>query len=571
VNTSRGTIEIVVLGICVLCTLVLLVSSIHQQSLTGDGAYHVLAGHQALRYGTNTANLEHPPLAKLLMAIPFVLEEEPLAPPVRVSEALEAAAEIHTNPELLFRGVTRARYLVLFLLVGPLLAATYALGRRHGSSRAAWLLVIMVGVSFSTLPTLTILQTDAAVALGFLLTLLAGDTLRRDPQPRNAMLLGFSFGLALSVKFSAVLLAPVVAMATLWACHARKSWRTAMLLVLIVAASSVVVVELSYALANTRYDSAAGRESLRSYCRGRATLVTEDRLRELEPTVLALEEIHPPLAQWLIGFVGVTVQNSIGVYASYAFGDIRPSGRWWYFPVLLVTRTPVVILIGAVAAVVGLIRRRARDGTTRTELSRVVWLEILIVAPYLAVAMTSSYNLGIRHLLPITPVVYLPVVLALSRTRWAPPVVAAALVIESVIVAPLWMCATNTWWLGRLNPTRFAFGAGNMEYRQNMIQLARAMRRRGIEELAVAHPTLDARVLYAYLPSARLVDPGDDVRPGWYVVNVMVEQYVPAVLSADLDPALVRLAKAWQPTWSAIRAGEDHGYVAGTFHLYRVR
>ena len=61
-----------------LLALGLQIAAIHAHSLSGDGAYHLLAGHQALRYGQNTVNFEHPPLVKLLVALPLLLEDEPL-------------------------------------------------------------------------------------------------------------------------------------------------------------------------------------------------------------------------------------------------------------------------------------------------------------------------------------------------------------------------------------------------------------------------------------------------------------------------------------------------------------
>ena len=35
--------------------------------------------------------------------------------------------------------------------------------------------------------------------------------------------------------------------------------------------------------------------------------------------------------------------------------------------------------------------------------------------------------------------------------------------------------------------------------------------------------------------------------------------------------SLVAQAKRWEPLWRKVARGEDHGYVAGTFHLYRLR
>jgi hypothetical protein len=87
------------------------------------------------------------------------------------------------------------------------------------------------------------------------------------------------------------------------------------------------------------------------------------------------------------------------------------------------------------------------------------------------------------------------------------------------------------------------------------------------------YPVLEPAVLAAYLPDARLVTPGDPIEPGWYAVNVTVEQLVPAVLAARPESlynyaGLTELAERWSPLWQRVAAGEDHGYVAGTFHLY---
>ena len=134
------------------------------------------------------------------------------------------------------------------------------------------------------------------------------------------------------------------------------------------------------------------------------------------------------------------------------------------------------------------------------------------------------------------------------------------------------MSATNTWWLGAKNPTRFVLGS--MEYRQGFVALAEEARRREIESLGVLYPTVDAREVAAYGP-LRLVAPDEEIVPGWYAVNVTVEQYVPAIRRSRPEEvrghaSLLALAERWEPLWREIARGEDHGYVAGTFHLYRL-
>ena len=196
---------------------------------------------------------------------------------------------------------------------------------------------------------------------------------------------------------------------------------------------------------------------------------------------------------------------------------------------------------------------------------------------YLGLAMTSNYNLGVRHLLPILPLLYLPAAWWVARRPWRCAVVVGVLAIESVALSPLWMSATNTWWLGRANPTRWAFSIGDAEYRQNFIALAEAARRRDLEPLYVLYPQVTEQEVLAYLPQGRVAGPGTPLEPGaWYAVNVSLEQYLPAVARARPEDvrghaALVRSAELWRPYLRRIaEASDDHGYVAATFHLYRL-
>ncbi len=539
--------------------------ALYAQSLSGDGAHHLLAGHQALRYGQNTLNLEHPPLVKLVVALPLLLEDEPLAPPLTVEEALAGTRRVYEEPRRLRRVTVRARALALAVFVVPFLLACRALGKRFGGPSAGLLLTLMVGLSGSVLPNLTILQTDTAVALAYLLALLAALAYAEAPSLRRALGLGLACGLGLAVKFSAVLLAPVVLVAVLWMPR-QLPWRKRLAALAVVGLAALAVVELSYRCANRAYDPATGRETIRAYVDDRGTVTVEDRLLGAERALLALERVDPYLAQWCTGFLGVQAQNALGVYASFAFGEVRSAGRWWYFPAVLLVKTPLAILLAALWAV-----SRLRPAP----LPRRWTLPALAAALYLGAAAASNYNLGVRHLLPVLPILYLPVALAVARRRLGMLVLAGVLAAESLALAPLWMSSTNTWWLGGRNPTRFALSAGNLEYRQNFVQLARETQARGIRDLHVLYPTLGEEVLRAYLPSARLAMPGQDLASGWYAVNVTVEQFVPALLAAPPDAVrghadLRRAAQSWQALWQAVRQGEDHGYVAGTFHLYRL-
>lgn len=568
------------------------VAAIHRQSLTYDAPYHLLAGYQALARGENLLNYEHPPLVKMVAALPLLAEpvaggREPLVGLTPVTAAYPAAQFVFADPARERRIRLTSRYTLLLLVVLPLLAAAYALGRRlagphPAARRAGLLLALALGISCATLPHLATVQTDAALALALVLTLLAGCVYLERPDALRATALGAALGLALAVKLSGVLLLPTVLAAIALAPSIRRRLLHLALALLLAAG----LLESTYLIANRHYDPARGREALHAYTENRATLHVAHRLESFERPLLALERATPGLAQYLTGLLGVRAQDAEGVYNAYAFGTVTARGRWWYFPAVFLLKTPLPILLPLLLALLSWLRRPAHLPTAeetssgvpgnpdRLLLRRARILAVLTTAVYLTTAITSSYNLGLRHLLPVLPLLYLPAAAWAARTRLRATLLTLLLAAESLAVTPLWMSATNTWFLGAANPARFALGDTNLEYHQNFLALAAELESRGIDEIAVAMPALTPAELSCYLPDARLVTPGDAIAPGWYAVNVTVELVAPALLAADPDDlfrpeAFQRAAREWSALAAAIAAGEDHGYAAATFHLYR--
>jgi hypothetical protein len=163
-----------------------------------------------------------------------------------------------------------------------------------------------------------------------------------------------------------------------------------------------------------------------------------------------------------------------------------------------------------------------------------------------------------------------------ARTTRRAGVCLALLAVEALLLAPRWMAATNTWFLGERNPSRFALGAGDTEYKQNFLELGREAERRGIEDLKVLFPGTASAEVAAAVPGGSTIAPGEPVTAGWYAVTVLAERTLPALLRASEDELheaerFRALARDWMPLLEAIARGEDHGYVAASFHLYRVR
>lgn len=551
-----------------------------EQSWTMDEPYHLLAGYQALRFGLDTVNLEHPPLVKLVAAVPLLLEDPPpWDAPVSADRALAATQRLFDDPVLAERVRVRVRCLLLAAFALPFLAACFCLGRVLGGADAGLLLAAALGLSPGVLPFLSLAQTDAAVALGFVTCLLGGVLLIRRPRVRWALLVGLGLGVGLASKFSAVLLIPVAAFAVL-AIPARSlggaTLRRRLGYAAAVAAVAVAIPYGVYAFADRDDPGPPLRESIRLYSTNRSTLLIDERLEPWQDDLLAVQGVSSAAARWGLGFLGIRAQNQIGVYPSYAFGSVDSDGRWWYFPAAFLVRTPLVLLVALALALAGFLRGPRTLVLATRAANREHLLLIASLALFLGVALGSSYNIGSRHLLPVIPVLYLPAVLWAVRSDVRPTVLGTLLLVEACALTPAWMSATNTWWLGPVNPTRHALGGSDGDYEQGLHTLGRVCTRRGMATVRVVHPTASKGEVLAAFPGAIRVEPEDPLEPGWYAVSIMIEQLVPAILDAKPEdlydaPAYTHLARRWNRVWLEIRdRGQEAGYVAGTFHLYYV-
>jgi hypothetical protein len=637
--------------------LALQVLAVSRQALTSDEAYHLLAGYQADRYGQNGLNLEHPPLVKLLAALPLLGLRRALSPPVRVDTALSALQILYQRPDAEARGRLGGRALLAALFGLPLLGAAFLLGREVGGGRAGFALALLLGLDWSVFPQLGLVYTDTAAALGFTLTLLAAARFLRRPRLPAAAGMGLGLGLALASKLTGLLALPVIAGALLLAPRLpqpaesspgtpgrpfREAGRR-LLFGLLAGAIAVAGMEAVYAAANRHYDPASGRQTIELYCADHSTMRVEDRLQPFASWLLAVERHDPRAAQWLTGLVATRAQNALATYPACNFGRMHSRGLWWYFPVLLVARTPLPLLLACGAAPISaLIARRRRRGAppavttpaamdtlpgaadalpTAPEASpaaaasppnardaitaapqasgtgaatgspgvvdtmaatsarahrRLVLLLAGTAAIYLAVAMTSNYNAGLRHLLPVLPILYLPAALWLGRRPRLGGLVAAALLAEALALAPAWLTADSAWWLGEHDPLRFALFNDNCYYPQNLIALREARDRRDLRPLYVIDPVLGAPQVDLYLGAGTSRPPEAPLVAGWYAVGSAEEVCLPAILKAvpaELYsyPRYHALAERWQPAAAAVaRSGQDQGWVGGSFHLYRV-
>jgi len=196
--------------------------------------------------------------------------------------------------------------------------------------------------------------------------------------------------------------------------------------------------------------------------------------------------------RFLIGLKKV-IEIGRGGHDAYLLGEVRHTGWWYYFPVVLAVKTPIPVLLLAAWAM----RKREHAVLTATTLG------------ILALAMTSKADLGIRHILPI----YVPLsILAARAVRWK--LLAPALV---------WIVAGSFLAHPDYLPWMNAFGGphvvvdSNFDWGQDVLRLRDACRRHRIDAIGVElFGTADLKRIG--MPPVHQIDPML-AAPGWYAVS----------------------------------------------------
>jgi hypothetical protein len=99
---------------------------------------------------------------------------------------------------------------------------------------------------------------------------------------------------------------------------------------------------------------------------------------------------------------------------AFLIGMISNTGWWYYFPLAMLFKTPLAVLIGASIVGVAAISNIARSRAWK----RFSWMMVCLwlpIAIYGLSAMRSNLNLGIRHMLPVYPFIYLLLSIGTAR------------------------------------------------------------------------------------------------------------------------------------------------------------
>jgi hypothetical protein len=472
--------------------------------------------------------MEAPPLIKSIAAVPLLFMQVEL-PQKSLTEAPPLATnyfyDSKNDPDhLLFWG--RLPMLLLFGLLA-LLIKTWA--RQLYGTLAGHFAFLLALFSAPLMASGRYVMIDLGIALLYALSLYTFLTCLQRPSLGRLMLAGITFGLAQVAKFSALALFPTF-LAIAVACYFRdpenqtgSGQRRHLLKILVVVwllGGVVITVVYSFQTWHLSPESQAA--------------LTQKHLGELPITwpaevVTKITAVSKPLGYYVLGLAILNKHNVRG-HPSYLFGHVAKSQGWLYFPVvfLLKTQVPLIILL--------CLAPFCHDRKKASWQGQMLLLAALI---YALASVSTRINIGVRHLLPLYPlliiwvsqIVYWPLqqhTLNASKTLLLTGLV-CWYIFGVISVHPHYLAYFNELAGGSSNGYRY-LSDSNVDHGQDIKRLGAYLNASGIKEVTVLCSSKSSNlwgcpsVIY-YMPNATPWDPklltssSDKLPTGFFVVG----------------------------------------------------
>ncbi len=488
--------------------------AIREKSATFDETVHLPAGYLHLRFGDYGFNPAHPPLAKMLAALPLLFTEVRVpsmnVPFTDYRAGIRFLYEENDADRLLFFG--RVAMLSLAVVLGWVI---FVWTRRLFGRPAAVFAMFLYSFEPNILAHAPLVNTDFGATVFICLAIFSFCRLMHRVSILHLSLAGFSLGLALITKFSTLLLFPMILLlgaGFVLAPHTievglpgsactRVGTRTRKLAILVAAMVGMGLVAYATIWAAYRFRFAG------ITLPGQAYQGTWDQVLPvhgwMKRAIVWIRDLRLLPEAYLFGFL--TVPPALP-RLTFMLGEFSTTGWWYYFIVTFVLKTPLALLLLLPLTPLALRAPWRRDPGG-------ILCLLVPVALYFGVACASRINIGHRHILPVYPFLF---VMAGSLVPWARQqrayvkaslaALAAWYVVSSVAVFPHYLAYFNEIAGGPQNGYKYLVDS-NLDWGQDLKGLKRYMVEHGIERVWLSYFGTASpdyyRIAYQYLPGNR--------------------------------------------------------------------
>ncbi len=451
-ETSKK-IPYVILGLIIAASFGIMASVSQGESPIMDELAHIPAGYGYDKYFDYRLNPEHPPLVKMMAALPLTFLN--LTFHIDTADWAKAVnGQWDAGADFLYHSGNDPDTIVQWARIGPMLLTLILIFFIY-----LWASELL-GVWWGLLPPLlfalspTVLAhghfvtTDIGATLGFLLSIYYFIKFQENQTKKNLILAGVGFGIAQLLKFSGIILIPYLLLLTFifytggiwrsWEYGIRgyqllqKAWFDGwkrlrdMLLIFLIGAAIIYplyfITTINYPPDKQHSDTveilnsfATGPTPAGQMCKPARCIADIDIWASDKPLLR-------PYAEYFLGVLMV-IQRATGGNTAYLLGNVSSGGSWFYFPMVFLMKEslPTLILTGiafllSIWGIAKALRRRKSSFADYLETHPGEFAMILLIIVYMAYSINGRLNIGIRHLIPIFPAIY--ILTASGLKRW---------------------------------------------------------------------------------------------------------------------------------------------------------
>ncbi|MBU1148862.1 glycosyltransferase family 39 protein [Patescibacteria group bacterium] len=483
-------------------------SAVNESQIIDEGV-HLSSGYAYWQKGNFALNPEHPPLAKYIAAAPLLfLDLDPKFSGESYRDNYQwgyGRELIHENrlSNNLILNLGRLPTMLLSVLLGLII---FKLADRFFGTKVALAALLLYVFDPNLIAHSRYVTTDLYITFFIFLTVMLFIGYLQKPNWHNFIWVSLALAGAALVKFSSVILIPILLLIYLvfrlkgGKLHPRRFFGQMFLSLLIV--YCFIFIFYQFELQKPIDDS-----SVSQYYSDLQFQKTDSE--EFNPTLwqrvsdpdhqpgslikMAAEKISVPGYSYFKGFFILAQHNHFG-HASYLLGSHSNTGWWYYFPVAFLVKTPFSIILLLILAASYFIAKKWGHLEQSRELTKwqtikkffagislPVYSLLIAVAIYFGWTLTSQLNIGIRHLLPIYPFLFILIGLFLQTIFKQGAVVQAItialvvlLLISSVLIYPNYLSYFQEL-VGGADSGHLYLADSNVDWGQGLIQLKKYM------------------------------------------------------------------------------------------------
>ncbi len=478
------------------------VLSSQEKSATFDEEYHLTRGYAYLRTGDFRLSFSHPPLTNLWSSLPLLFLADIQLP---VEDSSWTESDILTfADEFLWRSnenpqqmVALAKLPIVFLGI-VLVLAMFWWARQLAGAKVSWVVLLLASFGPNLIAHSRLVTTDIGLTCFLLLAIWRLWCWLEKPSRSNIILIGLFAGAAMATKYSGLMAWPIM-----------------------------FFILLIYPAYNHQRLLALAKMGLVAFL-----VLWSVYLFDFGPLPEAAWNIPLPLPFYLSSLWRTLVDFEVVSRPAYLLGQISEHGWWYYFPIALLVKNSVPMIL---LSILGISALRRQYGWRR---AAVLWLPFLF---FLGLGMTGRLSIGYRHILPGIPFL---IIMAGHCILWKPPrrMPAMRLVFPVLILLLVW----HVFGTARIFPHYEAYFnemAGgpanghrvlvdsNLDWGQDLPALKQLLESKGIDKVNLSYfgtaPPELYGIHYQPLPSFPRFEKGKEEKaynpytplPGWYAIS----------------------------------------------------